>query len=274
MNIYSDIFFCKIFDINIFGHSFVSICLYEYIRNSEFSRMLLSDIYILMKCVIQTHLLQIHEKLHELYSFLFWFISEFQKNDDLQGQDSWICRYIFVNISRKLISGIHNALIWLSKVAPYVKRRRQVSNEPLTHTWVTDVDASHPSYGGDCLIRKESGLVSLSRMHLGHNLYPNTGSTPRAIQQTRYWPNGHQGQLSSVGYATFENFPRVSSCAAPKLLDSLCRWRRQFSTVPGQSGAAAVRQLFIGGRPDSGPVGIEVKESKEGDTSAGNLWRG
>ena len=164
---YSDIRSIWIFILTFFRVKFLiwiylDICLYEYIRNSEFSRMLHPDIYILMKCVIQTHLLQIHEKLHELYCFLFWFISEFHKNDDLQGQDSWICRYIFVNISRKLISGIHNALIWLSKVAPYVKRRRQVSNEPLTHTWVTDVDASHPSYGGDCLIRKESGLVSLS----------------------------------------------------------------------------------------------------------------
>ena len=48
-----------------------------------------------------------HVKLLELYFFLFWFISEFHKNDDLQAQDSWI----FVNISFKLISGIHNALI-------------------------------------------------------------------------------------------------------------------------------------------------------------------
>ena len=28
-----------------------------------------------------------------------------------------------------------------------------------------------------------------------------------------------------------------------------------------------MRQPFIGGRPNSGPVGIEVKESKEGGTS-------
>ena len=125
-----------------------------------------------------------------------------------------------------------------------------------------------PPLLGHCLIRKESGLRSHS--HAPVSQLPKYGSKSAAIQPTQYWPTGHQG-LESVGYATFENFPRVSSCAAPKLLDSLCRWSRQFSTVPGQSGAAAVPQLFIGRWPNSGPVGIEVKESKEGDTSETRL---
>ena len=81
--------------------------------------------------------------------------------------------------------------------------------------------------GSDCLIREESGPWGWSLTPV--LLLPNIGPTSAAIESLIGQLAARVGQYSppggedGTGYATFENFPRVSSCAAPNLRDSLCR---------------------------------------------------
>ena len=123
--------------------------------------------------------------------------------------------------------------------------------------------------GSDCLIREESGPWGWSLTPV--LLLPNIGPTSAAIESLIGQLAARVGQYSppggedGTGYATFENFPRVSSCAAPNLRDSLCRRTWQFSTVRARSREQL--PLFIAARPpNSSPVGVEVKERKEADT--------